>query len=73
MGCTLPKLEAEYNRYLNSPKANVESNALDYWMTHSEDYPILSAMTKDYLTIQASRVSSERLFSSRTDLVSPDC
>ena len=33
------------------------------------DYPILSAMAKDYLTVQASSVPAERAFSSGVDLV----
>jgi len=38
----------------------------------SLNYPILSAMAKDYLTVQASSVSAERAFSSGRDLVSDD-
>ena len=62
----------EYVRYFNAPLAGVETNALAFWKAHQFDYPILSAMAKDYLTIQASSVSAERAFSSGTDLVTAD-
>ena len=39
---------------------------------NSLNYPILSAMAKDYLAIQASSVPSERAFSSGVDLVTPN-
>ena len=45
---------------------------LSFWKGNEFHYPILSAMAKDYLTIQASSVSSERAFSSGTDLVTAD-
>jgi len=50
------------DRYLNSP---VDSNtdSLIWWKTHDKDYPILSKIAKDYLTIQATSVLSERAFS----------
>jgi len=52
----------ELDRYLNSP---VDSNtdSLIWWKTHDKDYPILSKIAKDYLTIQATSVPSERAFS----------
>ena len=62
----------EYERYFNAPLAGVETNALAFWKVHQSDYPILSAMAKDYLTIQASSVSAERAFSSGTNLVTAD-
>ena len=40
-----------------------------FYHTESFDYPILSAMAKDYLTVQALSVPAERAFSSGTDLV----
>ena len=44
---------------------------LAFWKSKEFDYPILSAMAKDYLTVQASSVPAERAFSSGTDLVTP--
>jgi hypothetical protein len=64
--------EEEYVRYFNAPLAGVGTNVLAFWKAHEFDYPILSAMAKDYLTIQASSVCAERAFSSGTDLVTAD-
>ena len=52
----------ELNRYLNSPVDN-NADPLIWWKTHEKDYPVLSQMAKDYLTIQATSVPSERAFS----------
>jgi hypothetical protein len=62
----------EYVRYFNAPLAKVGTSALEFWKAHQFDYPILSAMARDYLTVQASSVSAERAFSSATDLVTAD-
>lgn len=50
----------------------LETDLLSFWKANSFNYPILAMMAKDYLTIQASSVSSERAFSSGTDLVTAD-
>ena len=62
----------EFDRYFNAPLAVEGTNALSFWKTNQFFYPVLSAMAKDYLTIQASSVASERAFSSGTDLVTAD-
>jgi hypothetical protein len=52
----------ELNRYLNFPVDN-NVDPLVWWKIHEKDYPVLSQMAKDYLTIQATSVPSERAFS----------
>ena len=52
----------ELDRYLNSP-VDSGANPLIWWKVHEKDYPILSQMAKDYLSIQATSVPSERAFS----------
>lgn len=66
--------EEEYFRYFNAPCADPESspNILDYWKANESYFPVLSAMARDYLSVQASSVPAERAFSSGTDLVTPN-
>ena len=65
-------VEEEYIRYLNAPQAEPNCNVLDYWKFNQSNFPILAAMAKDFLTVQASSVPSERAFSSGTDLVTAE-
>ena len=65
-------VEHECARYFNAPKQPRQSHLLSFWKENNQNYPILSAMAKDYLTVQASSVSAERAFSSGRDLVSDD-
>jgi hypothetical protein len=48
------------------------TNVLEFWKANASNYPILSAMANDYLTVQASSVPAERAFSSGVDLVTAD-
>jgi hypothetical protein len=64
--------EEEYTRYENGELAPLKTDILSFWKINCFNYPILAAMAKDYLTVHASSVSSERVFSSGTDLVTPD-
>jgi len=61
-------------RYFHSEPLDAKlgpDTVLAFWKSKEFDYPILSAMAKDYLTVQASSVPAERAFSSGTDLVTP--
>jgi hAT family C-terminal dimerisation region len=59
-------------KFFNEPLALDGTNVLQFWKANAFNYPILSAMAKDYLTVQASSVPSERAFSSGVDLVTAD-
>ena len=43
--------------------AGFDMEPLSWWHTHSTEYPILSKMAQDYLSVQASSVACEQLFS----------
>ncbi|KAI3656565.1 hypothetical protein MP638_000551 [Amoeboaphelidium occidentale] len=62
-------IQDERTRYFKAPLAAPETNVLEFWKSNEYNFPILSAMAKDYLTVQATSVPSERAFSSGTDLI----
>lgn len=64
--------EEEYVRYFNEPLTEYGTNVLQFWKRNAFNYPILSSMAKDYLTVHASSVPAERAFSSGVDLVTPN-
>ena len=66
-------LPSEYDRYLSLPLlSRTNADILQFWKANTFNFPTLAAMAKDYLTVQASSVPSERAFSSGTDLVTPN-
>ena len=52
----------------------LSSNAdvFEFWKANTFSFPTLDAMAKDYLTVQASNLLSERAFSSGTSLFYPN-
>jgi hypothetical protein len=53
---------SELDRYL-ALQADDETDPLLWWQAHSKEYPTVSDMARDYLTIQATSVPSEQAFS----------
>jgi hypothetical protein len=53
---------SELDRYL-SLEINEETDPLLWWQAHAKEYPIVSKMARDYLSIQATSVPSEQAFS----------
>lgn len=55
----------EFDQYLNEPQLEMlESNCpFSWWKLHKTHYPTLSNLARKYLTIPATSVPSERLFS----------
>jgi hypothetical protein len=54
--------ETELSRYLEQAP-DEEAEPLSWWKAHIDEYPTLSKMARDYLTIQATSVASEKAFS----------
>lgn len=50
--------EQEHIRYFNAPLEDTSVDVLNYWKRNSANYPILSKMAEDYLTVQVSSVAS---------------
>jgi len=55
-------VQNELARYLCTPLED-EIEPLDWWYAQRKEYPILSLIARDYLTVQATSVASEQSFS----------
>ncbi|KAJ6642967.1 putative AC transposase, partial [Pseudolycoriella hygida] len=61
----------EFQKYLNHPLSNAKVDILDFWRSQKAEFPQLSKIAKDYLSIQGGSVPVERDFSMGADLVTP--
>jgi hypothetical protein len=59
---TSTHIASELDRYL-ALQADDEADPLLWWQAHAKEYPIVSDMARDYLTIPATSVPSEQAFS----------
>ena len=66
-------IKNEIQHYLNLPEfpALEEYDSFAWWATNRAQYPILYKMAMKYLSIPATSVPSERLFSDANNLVTP--
>ena len=55
-------IASELSHYLDL-QVDEEMDPLLWWKVHAKEYPIVSKMARDYLTIQATSVASEQAFS----------
>ncbi|GES96273.1 zinc finger BED domain-containing protein 1-like [Rhizophagus clarus] len=60
----------ELLKYWESADASFDIEPLSWWHAHSTEYPILSKMAQNYLSVQASSVPCEQLFSLAGNVVS---
>lgn len=60
----------ELLKYWESADASFDIEPLSWWHAHSTEYPILSKMAQSYLSVQASSVPCEQLFSLAGNVVS---
>lgn len=63
--------ESEVDRYFAQPAIGRKLDPLQWWKVNAVEYPTLSRMARDYFSVQASSVPSERVFSSGANLVTP--
>ena len=61
-------LQTEFDRYIAAGDADLD--ALEWWKKHEKSYPKLAIMARKYLSIPATSVQSERLFSATGRLIS---
>ncbi|GBP82552.1 Zinc finger BED domain-containing protein RICESLEEPER 3 [Eumeta japonica] len=61
--CLQGLLIDELEEYLRKPRAASSEDILEWWRTHETEYPVLSQMARDFLSIPATSVPAARLFS----------
>lgn len=64
-------VENELEIYFSSNPPSLDIMPLEWWKIHSNSYPILSQMAKDYLTVMATSVPCEQLFSIAGKQITP--
>jgi len=57
---------------LKEPLLPESSDALHYWKSKKNLYPVLSVMARDFFGAQSSAVACEEVFSSGVDFVTPN-
>ena len=53
----------EVSRYAKLGNIKVKDDHLTWWVNHRDSFPVLTQLTRKYLSIPATSVPSERLFS----------
>ena len=61
---------SEIDQYLKLPVLNRKSDPLEWWKENGNLFPSLSILARKYLTVIATSVPSERLFSTAGELIS---
>ncbi len=64
------KLPNELRTYFAQACVDKTVSPLDYWKSHAEFFPLLTKMAVDYLAIQATSATSERVFSKSKHVIS---
>lgn len=61
--------EKQLDEYLEAPRANGKTNILNWWKENADLYPALSKMARDVLSVPATSVPVERVFSEGASVV----
>ena len=64
------KVKQELDQYLSHPDLDVEKLPMEWWNMESTRYPHVSQLARNYLSLCASSVPSERVFSCGGNIVS---
>ena len=65
------KLEAELDKFLSEPNTDENSNPYQWWASNQAAHPSIAEVARQYLSIPATSVASERVFS-KCGLVASD-
>ena len=63
--------EAQFQTYMQVQQVSNDTDPLMWWKQHQQEFPDLTRMTRQYLTVPVTSVSPERFFS-RVGLVQTD-
>ena len=63
------RIEVEIEMYKKDTSIPLTSCPLKWWKENAQMYPLLSPLAKAYLTVPATSVPSERVFSTAGDIV----
>ncbi|XP_052472292.1 zinc finger BED domain-containing protein 4-like [Carassius gibelio] len=63
------RIEVEIEMYKKDTSIPLTSCPLKWWKENAQAYPLLSSLSKAYLTVPATSVPSERVFSTAGDIV----
>jgi len=63
--------EDEFTRYLSEPQINHNENPCLWWKARENVYPKISVLAKNILCIPASSASSERVFFTAGNIITP--
>ena len=61
----------ELENYLSLPQLDAEEEILPWWKLHSTKFPFISQLAKKYLSVCATSSTSEQLFSTSGNVVTP--
>ena len=59
----------EVDRYLSLRCEDPTVNPLEYWKVHEKQFPVISSIAKDILSIPGSSVAVERIFNCGRDII----
>lgn len=62
-------IEAEVDSYRKEASISLSACPLQWWRENAQRYPLLSTLAKSYLSVPATSVPSERVFSCAGDIV----
>ena len=64
------KVKQQLDQYLSHPHLDVEEHPLEWWRNESSQYPLVAQLARRYLSVCATSVPAERVFSCGGNIVS---
>ena len=64
-------VDKEFQKYLAENLISIDDNPLKWWKSNQFCFPILAKVAKQFLSISATSVPCERLFSTSGNIITP--